>query len=110
MNQPPLLLLDEPTASLDLPGRETVIGALERLAADEPALATVTVVHHVEDIAGLRHARAPPARGRERGAGTGQRLALTPATLSAAFGLPIELHRLGRRLAATVTLTAGASS
>ena len=37
MNQPPLLLLDEPTASLDLPGRETVIGALERLAADEPA-------------------------------------------------------------------------
>ena len=51
MNQPPLLLLDEPTASLDLPGRETVIGALERLAADEPRLATVTVVHHVEDIA-----------------------------------------------------------
>ena len=50
MNQPPLLLLDEPTASLDLPGRETVIGALERLAADEPELATVTVVHHVEDI------------------------------------------------------------
>ena len=50
MNQPPLLLLDEPTASLDLPGRETVIGALERLAADEPGLATVTVVHHVEDI------------------------------------------------------------
>ena len=50
MNEPPLLLLDEPTASLDLPGRETVIGALERLAADEPELATVTVVHHVEDI------------------------------------------------------------
>jgi hypothetical protein len=31
--------------------------------------------------------------------------ALTPATLSTAFGLPVELHRLGRRLAATVTST-----
>ena len=26
-------------------------------------------------------------------------------TLSAAFGLPVELHRLGRRLAATVSAT-----
>ena len=51
MNQPPLLLLDEPTASLDLPGRETVIAALERLAEDEPGLATVTVVHHVDATA-----------------------------------------------------------
>ena len=30
-------------------------------------------------------------------------VALTPATLSAAFGLEVELHRLGRRLAATVS-------
>jgi iron complex transport system ATP-binding protein len=102
MNEPPLLLLDEPTASLDLPGRETVIGALERLAADEPALATVTVVHHVEDIP----ACATHALLMREGASVAQgaiATALTPATLSAAFGLPIELHRLGRRLAATVT-------
>jgi iron complex transport system ATP-binding protein len=102
MNQPPLLLLDEPTASLDLPGRETVIGALERLAADEPGLATVTVVHHVEDIA----ASATHALLLREGASVAQGPiadALTPPTLSAAFGLPIELHRLGRRLAATVT-------
>jgi iron complex transport system ATP-binding protein len=102
MNQPPLLLLDEPTASLDLPGRETVIGALERLAAHEPGLATVTVVHHVEDIA----ASATHALLLREGACVAQgpiATALTPATLSAAFGLPIELHRLGRRLAATVT-------
>jgi iron complex transport system ATP-binding protein len=102
MNQPPLLLLDEPTASLDLPGRETVIGALERLAADEPRLATVTVVHHVEDIP----ACATHALLMREGASVAQgpiATALTQATLSAAFGLPIELHRLGRRLAATVT-------
>ncbi len=102
MNEPPLLLLDEPTASLDLPGRETVIGALERLAADEPELATVTVVHHVEDIP----ACATHALLLREGASVAQgpiASALTPATLSAAFGLPIELHRLGRRLAATVT-------
>ncbi len=102
MNQPPLLLLDEPTASLDLPGRETVIGALERLAADEPQLATVTVVHHVEDIP----ACATHALLMREGASVAQgpiATALTPATLSAAFGLEVELHRLGRRLAATVS-------
>jgi iron complex transport system ATP-binding protein len=102
MNQPPLLLLDEPTASLDLPGRETVIGAFERLAADEPGLATVTVVHHVEDIP----ACATHALLLREGASVAQgpvETALTPATLSAAFGLTIELHRLGRRLAATVS-------
>ncbi|HSS58387.1 MAG TPA: ATP-binding cassette domain-containing protein [Solirubrobacteraceae bacterium] len=101
MNRPPLLLLDEPTASLDLPGRETVIGALERLAADEPELATVTVVHHVEDVA----ACATHALLLREGASVAQGpidAALTPETLSAAFGLPVELHRLGRRLAATV--------
>jgi iron complex transport system ATP-binding protein len=101
MNEPPLLLLDEPTASLDLPGRETVIGALERLAVDEPGLATVTVVHHVEDVP----ACATHALLLRDGASVAQgpiAAALTPETLSAAFGLPVELHRLGRRLAATV--------
>jgi iron complex transport system ATP-binding protein len=62
----------------------------------------VTVVHHVEDIpacathALLMREGAPVAQGPIA-------TALTPETLSTAFGLPIELHRLGRRLAATVT-------
>ena len=62
----------------------------------------MTVVHHVEDIpacathALLLREGASVAQGPIAGA-------LTPATLSAAFGLPVELHRLGRRLAATVT-------
>ena len=64
--------------------------------------ATVTVVHHVEDIpACTTHALLL-----REGASVAQgpiATALNPATLSAAFGLPIELHRLGRRLAATVT-------
>ena len=69
MNEPPLLLLDEPTASLDLPGRETVIGALERLAADEPDARDGDGRPPRRGHSRLRHARAPPARGRERGAG-----------------------------------------
>ncbi len=109
MAAPAIVLLDEPTAGLDLPGREMVIGALERLAADEPDLATVTVVHHVEDIPSC----ATYALLLREGTSVAQgpiATALTQSTLSDAFGLPIELHRLGRRLAATVTTTSSSPS
>ncbi len=48
--RPALLLLDEPGAGLDLPGRETLLQALARLAADEPTLATVMTTHHLEEL------------------------------------------------------------
>ena len=49
MAQPDVLLLDEPTAGLDLGGREALVGALDAIAADDGP-ATVFVTHHVEDI------------------------------------------------------------
>jgi iron complex transport system ATP-binding protein len=50
MNDPAILLLDEPAAGLDLAGREQLVGALDQLAADPVSPPFVVVTHHVEDV------------------------------------------------------------
>ncbi len=50
MGRPELLLLDEPTAGLDLAGREQLVASLESLAADAQTPATVLVTHHTDEI------------------------------------------------------------
>src|SRR5207344_490787 len=50
MTEPGLVLLDEPTAGLDLGGREELVSALTRLARDDTAPPMVLVTHHVDEI------------------------------------------------------------
>ncbi len=90
MADPELLLLDEPAAGLDLAGRETLVRALTRLAADPVAPALVLVTHHVEEVPpGFTHALLM-RQGRVVAAGP---LAdtLTEEHLSVAFGLPLKV-------------------
>jgi iron complex transport system ATP-binding protein len=47
---PALLLLDEPADGLDLPGRADLLSALEAAATADASLASVTVVHHLEEL------------------------------------------------------------
>ena len=57
LTEPGLVLLDEPTARLDLGGREAMVAALAELARDPTAPPMVMVTHHVEEIpAGFDHA------------------------------------------------------
>ncbi|MDR2930125.1 MAG: ABC transporter ATP-binding protein [Propionibacteriaceae bacterium] len=57
MTDPELLLLDEPTAGLDLSGRELLLATLSDLAQDEWSPTSVMVTHHVEEIPpGVTHA------------------------------------------------------
>lgn len=50
MTSPIAILLDEPTARLDLGGREHVVRILDEFSQRHPHLPTVTVTHHVDEI------------------------------------------------------------
>ena len=50
MPDPDVLFLDEPTASLDLAARETLLRDLSRLAAAARPTAIILVSHHLEEI------------------------------------------------------------
>ncbi|MCK6080527.1 ABC transporter ATP-binding protein [Microbacterium sp. EYE_5] len=99
MTDPEVLLLDEPTASLDLGAREELLSLLGGYAQEESTPAMIIVTHHVEEIpVGFTHvlllrdgkivAQGPIAE------------TLTADALTEAFGLPITLTAEGGRFAA----------
>ncbi len=96
MSNPELLLLDEPTAGLDLGGREDLLRRLTALAEDPDSPAIVLVTHHVEEIPpGFTHGMLLCDGGIVAQGLLGD--VLTARHLSAAYGLPLLIERAGRR-------------
>ena len=99
MTDPELLLLDEPSASLDLGAREGLLASLSHYAASEFAPAMVLVTHHVEEIPrGITHAMLL-REGRIVAAGPIAET-LTADNLSATFDLPLVVESHGGRFTA----------
>ena len=99
MPDPELLILDEPTANLDLAARETLLRDLAVLARSERPAGIVLVTHHLEEIpAGFGHALVL-RDGAVVAAGPISDV-LTDRVLTAAFGLPLVVEGGGGRWAA----------
>ena len=96
MGDPPLLILDEPTAGLDLTGREQLITLLASIADDPHVSGIILVTHHVDEIPpGFTHVLLL-ADGRPVAQGPiGE--TLTAELLSSCFGIQLELERRDRR-------------
>lgn len=102
MTDPELLLLDEPSASLDLGAREELLGLLSGYAQAPTTPAMVMVTHHVEEIpVGFTHVLLL-RDGAVVAAGPLEDT-LTAENLSATFGMPIALTADEGRFAARAT-------
>ena len=87
-----LLILDEPTAGLDLGGREDLVRDLSDLATDPTHPPTILVTHHVEEIpAGFTHVLAI-RDGAVIGSGPIEPT-LTAELLSDCFAMDLRLER-----------------
>jgi iron complex transport system ATP-binding protein len=92
MNEPGLLLLDEPSARLDLGGREQLVTALSELTLEPTAPPLVLVTHHLDEVPpGMTHVLML-RDGRVTAKGPLERT-LTSAALSECFGMPLQLER-----------------
>lgn len=102
MTDPELLLLDEPTASLDLGAREELLALLSGYAQAPSTPAMIMVTHHVEEIpVGFTHVLLL-RDGKAVAAGPIAE-ALTAENLTETFGLDIHLTQDAGRYAARAT-------
>ena len=92
MTDPIALLLDEPTARLDLGGRENLIRLLHAFAIDNPQLPSVVVTHHVDEIPISTTHCALMRDGKIIASGQ-LRETLTSESLSECFGTSLQLEQ-----------------
>ncbi len=103
MTDPELLLLDEPSAGLDLGLREELLAMLSAFASSASAPAIIMVTHHVEEIPrGFTHALLL-AQGSVVAAGTIADT-ITTENLTRAFGVNVEVVNNNGRFSAAARL------
>ncbi|HZO96093.1 MAG TPA: ATP-binding cassette domain-containing protein [Gaiellaceae bacterium] len=91
-----LLVLDEPAAGLDLPGRELLLAAFDGSVGGRDGLTTITATHHLEELS-PRTTHALLLRGGAVVAAGPLSEVLREEPLSTCFGLPLAVERAGGR-------------
>ncbi len=92
MADPEILILDEPTAGLDLAGREILVGALTEIMGAPQSPGTILITHELEEIGSAFTHALVMQNGRIVAAGQIDQV-LTDETLSDAFGLSLAVVR-----------------
>ncbi len=99
MTDPGIVLFDEPTAGLDVGGREELVADLTEWALDPARPPLVLVTHHLEEIPpGFTHALVM-ANGQIAASGKLNET-VTSKILSEAFSLPLNVEASGGRFTA----------
>ncbi|MBI1371925.1 MAG: ATP-binding cassette domain-containing protein [Phycisphaera sp.] len=93
---PELLILDEPTAGLDVSGRERVLATIEQLRAMHPELTVFMITHHVEEISPSTDQVLLLRRGRVAAVGRPDHV-ITPETLSDVLGCKVYVQKRAGR-------------
>lgn len=101
--KPRLLLLDEPTAGLDLLAREQVLATVQRMFQEAPDRrpAVIVITHHIEELPPATSEILLLSQGRVAARGIPAEV-LRGEVLSPVYGCPLEVRESGGRRYATV--------
>ncbi|AHW62666.1 hypothetical protein CGLY_01090 [Corynebacterium glyciniphilum AJ 3170] len=96
VTDPQMLLLDEPSTGLDLPGRETLLRVVDDLRASHPTLTTVLITHHVEEVAASTTDVLMVRDGGIQASGPVDEV-MTAANLGVLYDMDVQLQRVEGR-------------
>jgi iron complex transport system ATP-binding protein len=95
--RPQLLLLDEPTAGLDLLAREQVLATVQALFENDPSPPTVVfITHHLDALQAATSSLLLLSDGRAEAQGAPSQVLLDDV-LSPVYGCPVQVTRSGGR-------------
>lgn len=94
VRRPGLLLMDEPTAGMDLLGREQVLATIERLFAttSQPSITVILITHHIEELPPATSDVIVLSQGQVAACGPPEQV-LEERTLSRVYGCPVQVRR-----------------
>ena len=96
VHKPELLILDEPTAGLDLRGREQVLATIEQLLSQQDAPALLMITHHVEELSPQTSQVLLMKEGQFVAAGEPDQV-INPETLSEVYGCKVYVKKSNGR-------------